>query len=114
MNEPADHELDVFRQNSSLQGNPVSDIPAIPFGDPDARQSRGLLLHESVFLFGRERMNIRINSEKTIRIHGKLREKVRWIFVNASHPLIGADFDDSRSLRIFSRYEIGKTLANEV
>src|SRR5262249_3828664 len=82
----------------SLQCDPVANVPTITFCDTDAGESRRPLFHEGIFLFRREWMNVRINAKEAIVIDSKLSEKVRRIFVDAPHPLIRADFDDSGGL----------------
>src|SRR5262249_9778370 len=98
VNKPANDQIDVFRENSSLQRDPVANVPTITFCKTDAGKSRRPLFHEGIFLFWREWMNVRINAKEAIVVDGKLSEKVRRIFVDAADPLIRADLDDSGGL----------------
>jgi len=95
LNQSANDQLDIPREDGPLQGNPVSHVPAVALGQLDAGKSSSLFLLERLLLFAVERVNVGVDLEEAVRIDGKLRKKVCRVLINTAYPLIRADLGDT-------------------
>ena len=81
----ANNQLRVARPDRASQCDSVANLPAEALHGFDADDTRVFLIDEIVDLL-RVNLSLTKNRGQLIGINGKLREKIRFVFVNSTEP----------------------------